>query len=631
MLSSFRNVMTKGPAKIVTAVIMFLLIGSFGLWGVEGWLHGNTSTDVATVGGTPISGNAFSDAYRRRTTMITQATGQAVTPDVARSLQIDRQVLNSLVADTALDVQAKKLHLGLDQAAMVQAVMNDPNFQISQPGKPPVFDATSFRRLLQDNGLNEGMFFAQQHEFYLRGQMNEAFAVGGPVSQTMLQAAARFTQEKRNISYFALPQSSVGDVGQPDAATLQSYYDEHKGQFRTKELRSLTYLLVNPAQIASAATVTDADVQARLATENDKGAGLEQRTVEQIAFPSLDEAKAAAARIASGQITFEGLVAERKLAPEDTELGTVTRSRLTDSKIADAAFGLAEGATSGAVQGTLTNVIVKVTKVVTPQDVARAELLQQRAQEALRNLRDTIEDERMGGTPLKDIATKLKLQAVSVPPVDAQGLDATGKQIEVPLATQVLPALFKTEQGSDPEAIDGRDQGLMWFSIDNVVPSRDRTLDEAKADVIAAWSVDEKANRLRQKADDLVKQMNGGKTLEDMAKSVNAQIMPAWDLIRSGQNAPVPPATVSAVFATPLKGFGSSMAANGTDRLIFHVEDNVIPELDPKADQTVATGKQLTAAIGQDLITEYVAKVQDQLGVTINQTNVDRVVGTRSF
>ena len=75
------------------------------------------------------------------------------------------------------------------------------------------------------------------------------------------------------------------------------------------------------------------------------------------------------------RITFEGLVAERKLAHEDIDLGTIARSRLTDAKIADAVFGLAEGATSGAVQGTLTNVIVKVTKVVTPQDVVRAELL----------------------------------------------------------------------------------------------------------------------------------------------------------------------------------------------------------------------------------------------------------------
>lgn len=631
MLSSFRHVMTKGPAKYVTAVIMFLLIGSFGLWGVEGWLQGTTSTDVATVGGTPISSNAFSEAYRRRTTMITQATGQAVTPDLARTLQIDKQVLNSLIAETALDLQAKKLGLGLDQASMVQAVMNDPSFQVSQPGKPPAFDPNAFRRLLQDNGLNEDMFFARQHEFYIRNQVNQAFAEGGPVSQTMLQAGARFNQEKRNVSYFVLPQSAVGDVGQPEAAALQSYYDEHKGQFRTKELRSLTYLLVTPAQIDAMATVTDADVQARIDSEKDKAAALEQRTVEQIAFPSLDEAKAAAARIASGQVTFEGLVAERKLTPDDTSLGTLSRSQLTDPKIAEATFGLAEGATSGAVQGTLTNVILKVTKIVPATDVIRAQLQQQRAQESLKNLRDTVEDERMGGTPLKDIAAKLKLQVASVGPFDAQGLDAAGKQVDFPLSAQVLPALFKTEQGSDPESIDGREQGLMWFSLDSVVPSRERTLDEAKADVVAAWTADEKANRLREKADDVVKQLNGGKSLDEVAKSLTVQVMPAWDLTRSGQNAPIPAAAVNAVFATPLKGFGSSISANGTDRIIFHVEDNVVPELDFKAADTIANGKQLSAAIGQDMMAEYVTKVRDQLGVTINQTNVDRTVGTGSF
>jgi peptidyl-prolyl cis-trans isomerase D len=631
MLSSFREVMTKGPAKIITAGLMLLLCGSFALWGVEGWLQGNSSTDVASVGTVNISSNTYSEAYRRRATMITQATGKAVTPDLARTLGLDKQVLDSLIAEAALDVQAKKLRLGLDQKSMVQAVMNDPSFQVSQPGKPAAFDPNAFRRLLQDNGLNEDSFFARQHEFYIRNQMNQAFAAGGPVSQTLLQAAARYNQEQRNISYFTLPQSSVGDVGQPDQAALQSYYDENKGLFRTKELRGLTYILVSPAQLNALATVTDADVQAKLDSDKAAAAALEKRTIEQIGFPSLDEAKAAAARIASGQVTFEGLVAERKLTPDDINLGTLAKSQLQDPKIADVAFALADGATSEAIQGTLANVIVKITKVIPPKDIIREELQQERASDALKNLRDTIDDERMGGTPLKDIATKLKLQSVSVPPVDAQGLDASGKQADIPLAAQVVPALFATEQGSDPDAVDGRDQGLMWFSLDTVVPSRDRTLDEAKADVTAAWTADETVKKLKEKADDLVKQMNSGKSLEDSAKALNLQVTPAWNLTRNGQNPPVPPATVTAVFATPLKGFGSSLAANGTDRVLFHVEDNVIPEVDPKAPETVTMSNQLSAAVGQDLMTEYVKKVREQLDVTINQTNVDRVVGTGSL
>ncbi|WP_448952043.1 SurA N-terminal domain-containing protein [Labrys neptuniae] len=631
MLSSFREVMTKGPAKIITAGVMFLLSGSFALWGVEGWLRGESNTTVATVGGTSISANAFSEAYRQRTSQITRATGKAVTPDLARTFGIDKQVLNGMIAEKAMDVQATKLGLGLDPKAMVQAVMNDPDFQVSVPGKPPVFDATAFRQLLENNGMNEEMFFARQHDVYVRGQMDQGFMAGGPLPATLLQAAARYEQEKRNIAYFVLPQSSVGEIAPPDTAALQSYYDENKGQFRTKELRSLSYILVTPAELSGRATVTDADVDAAYDKNKAGSAALEQRTVEQIAFPSQDEAKAAAARIASGQITFEGLVTERKLKPEDIDLGTLSKRQFNDPKVADAAFALAEGATSGAVQGNLANVIVKVTKIVDAKSVLREELQRQRSSEAAKNLRDAIEDERMGGAPLKDIATKLKLKAVTLPPVDAQGVDADGKTVAVPLAAQVLPALFTAEPGSDPEAVDGREDGLMWFSLDNVVPARDRTLDEAKKDVVAAWTAEQKIAKLKDKADELVSQMRGGKSLEDTAKALNLQVTPAWDLTRNGQNQPVPPAVVTAVFATPLKGFGTALAANGTDRILFHVEDNVIPELDATAPATQALSKRLATGVSQDLMAEYVKKVQDQLGVTINQTNVDRVVGTGSL
>lgn len=631
MLSSFREVMTKGPAKIVTAGVMFLLSGSFALWGVEGWLQGRTNTDVATVGGAPISANAFSEAYRQRTSQITRATGKAVTPDIARAAGIDRAVLNALISEKAIDEQAAKLGLGLDTKTTVQAVMNDPDFQISVPGKPPVFDATAFRQLLENNNMNEDMFFARQREVYLRGQIDQGLAGGGPIPQTLLQAAARYRQEKRNISYFVLPQSSVGEIAAPDAATLQTYYDENKGAFRTKELRSLSYILVTPAELSGRSAVTDADVQAAFDKDKAGSASLERRTIEQIAFPTLDEAKAAAARIAAGQVTFEGLVAERKLSREDIDLGTRSKRELSDAKVADAAFALANGATSGAVQGNLANVIVKVTGIIDAKAVLREELERQRASEAAKTLRDAIEDERMGGAPLKDIAAKLKLKAVNLPPVDAQGRDAEGKPVDVPLAAQVLPALFTAEQGADPEALDGRDQGLMWFSLDQVVPARDRSLDEAKSDVVAAWTDAQKVAKLKEKADGLVSQLQGGKTFDEIAKGVNQQVMPAWDLTRGGQSQPVPPAVVNAVFATPLKGFGTALAANGTDRLVFHVEDNVIPELDPKDPATEALSRQLASGIGQDLMAEYVKKVEDQLGVVINQTNADRVVGTGSL
>ena len=253
-----------------------------------------------------------------------------------------------------------------------------------------------------------------------------------------------------------------------------------------------------------------------------------------------------------------------------------------------------------------------------------------RSSQALKDLRDTIDDQRMGGTPLKDIAAKLKLQAVTVPPIDRQGNDQTGKPVTIPLQAQLIQALFSADQGSDPETIDGRDAGLLWFSLDNVVAARDRSLDEAKAEVAAAWAADQRVQRLKDKAGDLVKQMNEGKKFEDIAKGLNQPVFPAWNLVRNADKQQLPPATVGLIFATPLKGYGSAVAANGTDRIVFHVEDNVIPELDLKSPEAIATAKQISADIGQDLMTEYVGKVQADIGVSINQTNVDRIIGGSS-
>src|SRR5580704_11722977 len=148
MLNSLSKLTSKGPTKIVTAVLMFLLSGSFALWGIEDVFRGHVSTDVATVGNVPITYQAYMEAYRQRTNAITRATGKPITPDLARTFGLDKQVLNALIGDAALDSQAKKYGLGLDSQKMLQAVVNDPNFKVSLvPGQPPVFDPNTFRQL----------------------------------------------------------------------------------------------------------------------------------------------------------------------------------------------------------------------------------------------------------------------------------------------------------------------------------------------------------------------------------------------------------------------------------------------------------------------------------------------------
>ncbi len=334
----------------------------------------------------------------------------------------------------------------------------------------------------------------------------------------MQEAFARFGSETRAISYLTLTDTVIGDVGQPDPAALQAFFDERKGDFRAPEYRKFTYMAVTPDDLAAKQTVSDEDARAQYDSHKDLYTTPETRTIQQVAFTNPTEAKAAADRIASGQATFDAVAAERGVKGADLELGTVTKASLLDPIVANEAFALKEGGVSGAVSGKLSTVILRVTKVVPETVVAfdaskeqiKKDLAVERAKKDLIDLQAKIEDERAGGATLKEIAPKFGLKATEIVAMDAQGRDAAGQSYNLPQQQKLAQAVFSVEPGADTDVIDGRESGLIWYSVDGLTAARDRSLDEAKGDVVAAWTDDEKAKRLQAKADDLLKELNAG-------------------------------------------------------------------------------------------------------------------------
>src|SRR5262249_38746591 len=55
--------------------------------------------------------------------------GRPITPDEARARGLDRQLLGQLIAEAALDEQAKKLQLGLANDDIAQRITADPSFR----------------------------------------------------------------------------------------------------------------------------------------------------------------------------------------------------------------------------------------------------------------------------------------------------------------------------------------------------------------------------------------------------------------------------------------------------------------------------------------------------------------------
>ena len=284
--------------------------------------------------------------------------GGSLSPDQIRALGLDRQVLQQVIAETALDEDARRKGLNASNEEIRRQIMSDPNFK----GANNTFDPVRFAGLIRQMGYTEQRYVAEQRQTTLRREIAGTVAAGAEPSKTLLDMLNRFQNEQRTIDYVKLGAAQAGTIDPPTPDQLKSYFDAHKVQFRAPEFRKIAFVVMTPEEIAKWTTVSDEDARKVYESRKDKLSTPEKRQLWQIMFPSLAEAQAARTKIEGGT-SFDDLAKERGLAASDIDLGTVSRSEIIDPATAEAAFSLKSGEVSQPIQGKFGVVLIKVGKI----------------------------------------------------------------------------------------------------------------------------------------------------------------------------------------------------------------------------------------------------------------------------
>ena len=140
-----------------------------------------------------------------------------------------------------------------------------------------------------------------------------------------------------------------------------------------------------------------------------------------------------------------------------------------------------------------------------------------RATAETRKLRDKIDEEIGGGARLDEVAKKLNVPARTIEAIDRSGRGPDGQPVDLPKGVDVLNGIFSAEIGLENDALQTPEGGYVWYDLVGVTPSRERTLDEVKAQVEARWRDDEVVARLNAKAVQMVDKIKGGAKLADLA------------------------------------------------------------------------------------------------------------------
>ncbi|WP_456664917.1 SurA N-terminal domain-containing protein [Bradyrhizobium sp. USDA 3240] len=633
MLRGMRKASSNWLGKTIMAVVMGVLIVSFGIWGIADIFKGFGQSTFAKVGGTEISAEQFRQIYTDRLQQLGRQFGRPLTPDQARAFGIDRQVLQQTLAEAALDEEARRMGLNQSDAEVLRTIYNDPNFK----GLNGQFDPQRFQSVIRNFGYTEGRYIAEQRRVGLRRQIAGTISSGIEPTKSMVEALTRFQNEQRSIDFVTLGAAQAGTIDPPSPEALAAYFEDHKVQFRAPEYRKIAFVAITPEEIGKWETVSDEDAKKIFEERKDRLSTPEKREVSQIVFPDAGEAQAARARITSGA-SFDDIAKERKLNPADVNLGLVAKSAILDPAVGDAAFSLPTGEVSQPVQGRFGVALVKVGKIepgVTPSYESLAqqvknEIATERARTKVAELRDKMEDERGGGSSVLDAAQKLKLTAVTVDAIDRSGRLPNGQVASnIPRGLDVVSQAFNSDVGVDNDPIQFNN-GYVWYDVLGITPSRERTLDEVRDQVEAKWREDQISAKLRAKATEIVQKLDGGAKLADEAAAAGVKVETAANFRREATLPNVPAGVLAAAFRTAKDSDGQTSAAGGSQWVVFRVTDVTVPPVDFASNEVKQLTEALRRSLSDEQVAQYVAKIETDIGVTVNQAAFAQVTGANN-
>jgi peptidyl-prolyl cis-trans isomerase D len=307
-----------------------------------------------------------------------------------------------------------------------------------------------------------------------------------------------------------------------------------------------------------------------------------------------------------------------------------------DRAVADAAFALKQGEVSAPVQGRFGTVLLHVVKIEPGQTRSFEELAGQikrdialeRGREEVRTRHDKIEDERLAGGTLADVAQRAGLEVRTIEAIDRSGRAPDGSPVaNLPRGVDVLSAAFASQVGADNDAL-AFDGGYVWYEVSDITPARERNLEEVKDQVENRWRDDEIAARLHSKAAEMVDKAKAGASLRDIAAANRLTVETAAGVKRGTRSEALSPKVLDEIFRAAKDTVTGAEGDSATQRFVFRVTDVTVPKIDMSSAEAKQITDNLRRSLENEVFNQYVFRVQNDIGTTVNQSALNRAIGS---
>jgi len=628
MLGFFRTLTTTWPARIFFFALALAFVG----WGVSGKisLGGPDPSSVATVGGVRVSSAMFEQQYHGALQRMAQQYPDPAQLPAGLRREVANQTLTRLVAQQALDNQAQRMGLAAPDAAVQDSITATPEFQ----GTNGKFDHDHYLAVLRENNLTPAMMQNLTRQDITKNQILQAVVAGGAPSATMTKLIYAYFNETRRADMVQIPFAGRTPPADPGDVVLQRYYSNNMARYTAPEYRRIRAVILSPGTIGRTLPLTDADLHAWYDAHKPDFTSPELRSMQVITLGTEDIATKLANQWKAGA-SWDAMQAAAKAANATaTTLDQTTEEGIPAPELGSAAFAAPLDTVIGPIKELLGYQLVRVTAVIPAKnpsfaderDSARTHLGEERAADLIDARAQKLQDLFAGGNRIDEVPADIGAAGVQGT-LDAKGKTPDGTTAPLPATgdarTKIIADAFAAKKGEMTQFTEGPDHVWYALQVDDITPAAPRPFATVRAAVLSDWQTDQIRHSAETEAARLLATVRSGQTLTAAAWGTGRQVVRSAPIPRTRPPADIPAQLAQVLFT--LKQGEPTMIETPTGFVVATLADVTHP--DPAADKTgmdeVRQG--LSRALRDMLIQAYANTVIRDAKVVPNEKLVEQL------
>lgn len=622
--------------KRIVQIFLGLIALPFAFWGVDSYVRSSgAGSDLASVGDTKITIQQFEQALRDRQDQMRQSMGDSFKPELMNSPEIRLGVLNSLIDQRLLLLEAGKNRLVTSDDALRDFLSSVPSLQ--EDGK---FSMSRYETVLRAQGMSQPQFEARVRQDLTLQQLVGTVGSSAFVSLTQAEAMLRLQSEERQFSEFKISSGQFANKVKIDEAAIQKFYDENKNRFEVPERVKAEYVVLSLDALLTQVKVSDAEVKTWYDGHQDRYQEPEERRASHVLISSdgdagKEKAKAKAEEvlkdIQKNPSRFAELAKQHSQDPGSAQkggdLGYFGRGMMV-KPFEDAVFQQKEGEISGLVESDFGYHIIKVTGIkaakLRPLADVRSDIEGElRRQAATRKFAEAAESFNNmvyeQSDSLQPVVEKfnLKVQQSGWLPknADPRMLAALG-----PLGNEkVAKALFSDDvikNKRNTEAIEVAPNTLLAARVTEHVPASVQPFDSVKGDIGEYLKDQEAQAQAKASGEARLAELNQGEDKLSWSASRSASRLQARQL-------QLPPAALQAIFKADVQKLPAYVGVSTGDAYSLYKITKVIQPETVNENQLKALRTEYASIVAQEDLSAYLSSLRSRYKIDINKVALE--------